>query len=202
MKTSLRSVGLDLILPLVLWSGMTEAQPLPSPYETEPTDTHTVGISGANLYGYFRSDGGPRELRYFIGPECSFFMDFAMPFTDGPGNDFAILTSSDSWEPVGSAQSARLDFFLDDSLQGSMSVSFLPDQLAEFDLPGNGLIANRIVLINLQSDSSDMTFDDAGVAYVIPEPSTVALACLGMLGLLHQLHFRCCPTSQMQRTRR
>ena len=133
MKISVRSIGLDIVLPLVLWSSVSAAPPLPSPYETEPSDTHALGISACNVYGYFRSDGGPRELRYFIGPDCSFFMDFAIPFTDGPGNDFAILTSSVAWEPFGRAQSARLDFFRDGSLQGSMAASLLPDQLAEFD---------------------------------------------------------------------
>jgi hypothetical protein len=165
------TAGLGIILLLVALPGASGGGPLPSPYDTEPFDTDTIGISGANHSGFFRRDGAT-DLRYFIGPDCSLFLDFAMPFTDGPGNDFAILTSSQGWEPVGGAKLVRFDFFLDGNLQNSFTTSLFPDQLAEFDLPGNGLVANRIVLTSLSADSCT-TLDDAGVAYVIRTPPSI-----------------------------
>jgi hypothetical protein len=41
-------------------------------------------------------------------------MDFAAPFSDGPGDDFAILTGS-FWGPLASA--ARFEFLFDGLLQ-------------------------------------------------------------------------------------
>ena len=171
--------------------------PLPLPFNTEPFDVSAVGNSGADFLGFFRQHGGPEQLEISIGtnpPAGSLIMDFAVPFTDGPGNDFAILTSSRSWGPL--ADKASFQFFLGGNLQGSFTASLAPDQLFQFDLPGSNLVADRIVVTNITpnpvpgvNDLAGMTFDNAGVAYIVgpstvPEPSTIALLTLGTLGLL------------------
>lgn len=153
---------------------------LPSPFDTEPFDTETTGNAAANLFGFFRQDGGPQLFRYFIGTNLtpgSLIMDFAVPFTDGPGNDFAILTNSQSWGPF--ADKALFEFFFGGNLQGSFITSLAPDQLFQFDLPGSGLVVDRVVVTNITPDPpgiddlATMTFDDAGVAYLVGEPVIV-----------------------------
>ena len=97
-------------------------------------------------------------------------MDF-VPFTAGPGNDFAILTNSQAWGPL--ADTALFEFLLDGVLQPPFTASLAPDQLFQFDIPGSGLVANRVVVTNTTPDPpginnlATLTFDDAGVAYVI-----------------------------------
>ncbi|MFC1996053.1 choice-of-anchor Q domain-containing protein [Chloroflexota bacterium] len=104
-------------------------------------------------------------------------MDFAVPFTDGPGSDFAILTNSQAWGAL--ADTALFEFFLDGTLQDSFTASLYPDELFQFDLSGSGLVADRIVVTNITpdppgtNDLATMTFDDAGVAYPISPPITV-----------------------------
>ncbi len=150
---------------------------LPAPFDTEPFDTEATGNSAANLFGFFRQDGGPEQFRYFLGTNFtpgSLIMDFAVPFTDGPGNDFAILTNSQAWGPL--ADTALFEFFLNGDLQASFVASLTPDQLFEFDLPGSGVVADRVVVTNITPDPpgidnlATMTFDNAGVAYLVVEP--------------------------------
>lgn len=145
---------------------------LPPPFDTAPFDTNAVGNAAANLLGSFQKDGSAEQFRYFLGTNNtpgSLIMDFTVPFTDGSGNDFAILTHSQAWGPL--ADTALFEFFLDGNLQTSFIASLTPDQLFEFDLPGNGLVADRVVVTNITpdpdgiNDLATMTFDDAGVAY-------------------------------------
>lgn len=149
---------------------------LPPPFDTEPIDTELAGNSAANLFGFFRQDGGPQQFRYFIGTNITpggLTMDFAVPFTDGPGDDFAILTNSQTWGEL--ADQALFEFFLGGNLQGSFIATLAPDQLIQFDLPGEGLVADRVVVTNITPDppeidnSATMTFDNAGVAYLLGE---------------------------------
>jgi hypothetical protein len=156
----------------------TFANPLPPPFDTEPFDTDVEGNSASNESGFFRKDGGPEQFRYFLGTGVtsgSLIMDFTVPFTDGPGNDFAILTNSSSWGSL--ADKALFEFFLQGNLQASFVESLTPDHLFEFDLPGSGLIADRVRVTNITPDPggnnlATMTFDDAGVAYNFVEPVT------------------------------
>lgn len=177
MRSVMNCTGAVTILLLGVAGGVF-GDPLPPPFDTEPFDTDALGNSGANLLGSFRQDGGPGQFRYFLGTNItagSLIMDFAVPFTDGPGNDFAILTNSKSWGPL--ADIAQFEFFLGGNFQGSFTASLAPDQLFQFDLPGNSLIVDRIVVTNITPDPpgiddlTAMTFDNAGVAYVVPEPS-------------------------------
>ena len=179
MKSLVISTGVIMILLLGV-VGRTFGDPLPPPFDTEPFDTDVVGSSAANLLGFFRQDNGPQQFRYFLGTDItpgSLIMDFAVPFTDGPGNDFAILTSSQSWGPL--ADTALFEFSLDGNFQASFIASLTPDQLFQFDLPGSGLIVDRVVVTNITPDPpginnlATMTFDAAGVAHLIAEPVTI-----------------------------
>jgi hypothetical protein len=156
------------------------ADALDPPFDTEPFDTDALGNAAANLQGFFRKDGGPQQFRYFIGTNLQpgrLILDFAVPFTDGPGNDFAILTNSQSWGPL--ADLALFEFYLNGTLATSFVASLTPDQLFAFDLPGSGVVANRVVVTNVTPDPpgiddfATMTFDNAGVAYPIAEPVTI-----------------------------
>jgi hypothetical protein len=149
MRRLVTSISVVLILLLGTVS-RTFADPLPAPFDTEPFDTEAVGNSAANLFGFFRQDGGPQQFRYFLGTNLtpgSLIMEFAVPFTDGPGNDFAILTSSQSWGPL--ADQALFEFFLGGNLQASFTASLGPNQLFQFDLPGTGVVADRVVVTNI-----------------------------------------------------
>lgn len=186
-----------LIKAVLLSSLLVEsafATPLPSPYTISPYTTAGFGNSARNLFGSFRENGGSEQYRYFIGTNGGpggFTMEFARPFTDGAGFDFAILTNSQSWGPLGDV--ALFEFFLGEVLQGSFSAILAPDQLFEFDLPGSGLVADRVRVTNMSTDPpginnlATMTFDNAGVAYSavpvsgIPEPSSIALVTLGLV---------------------
>ena len=179
------------VLALLGVVGRAFGDPLPPPYDTEPFDADIVGNSAGNLLGSFRKDGGPGQFRYFIGTDItagSLIMDFDIPFRDGPGNDFAILTNSQAWGPL--ADTALFQFFLDGSLQAAFPAALAPDLLFQFDIPGDGLVvADRIVVTNVTpdppgiNDLATMTFDNAGVAHPIPEPSTFLLLGSGFAGL-------------------
>jgi hypothetical protein len=176
MRSFMISTGVVMILLLGMVN-RTFGNPLPAPFDTEPFDTETTGNSAANLFGFFRQDGGPEQFRYFLGTNItpgSLTMDFAVPFTDGPGNDFAILTNSQSWGPL--ADTALFEFFFHGNLQASFVASLSPDQLFQFELPGTGLVVDRVVVTNITPDPpgfedlAGMTFDNAGAAYLVGEP--------------------------------
>ena len=106
--------------------------------------------------------------------------EFHAPVHQRPGNDFAIITSSQGWQAPPD-NSALFQFFMGTSLQYSFKATLAPDQLFQFDLPGKGFIANRVVVTNLTS--GDMTFDDAGASHptLVPEPSSLILFGTGLL---------------------
>jgi len=170
MRAQMTGITVGLILALGVVGSVSALAP---PFDTEPFDTGAEGTSAVNLSGSFRRDGGPEQFRYFIAPEGSLIMDFATPFTDGQGDDFAILTNSSVWGPL--ADTALFEFFLDSVLQDSFTASLAPDQLFQFDLPGSGVVANRVVVTNTTpdppgiNDLATMTFDDAGVAHLLRE---------------------------------
>ncbi len=183
--------------------------PLPPKYATDPFDTDVIGNGAANFSGLFRQDGGPQQFRYFIGTNVtpgSLILDFSQPFTDGAGADFALVTNSESWGVE--ADTALFEFFSAGVLQASFSASLLPDQVFEFDLPGTGLVADRVVVTNTTPDPpgtnnlATMTFDAAGVAYPtglpVSEPSTLGLAGLSLLGLVFARR-RTAPTKRQKR---
>lgn len=173
----MRRLVISMVMILLLGTvSRTFGDTLPAPFDTAPFDTDATGNSAANLFGFFRQDGGPQQFRYFIGTNItsgSLIMDFAVPFTDGPGNDFAILTNSQSWGPL--ANQALFEFFFAGELQASFIASLAPDQLFQFDLPGSGVVADRVVVTNITPDPpgiddlATMTFDNAGVAYLVGE---------------------------------
>jgi hypothetical protein len=173
-----------IVMGTLIWaiSSCTLAAPLPPPFDTAPVDTNIVGNTAFNMLGAFRRASGQDNVRYFLGTEDNpgtLIMDFLAPFGNGPGNDFAILTNSTSWGPL--ADTARFEFFLGGVTQGSFTASLGPDILFQFDLPGSDVVADRIVVTNITPDPpginnlAGMTFDNTGVAYVVPEPSGSAL---------------------------
>lgn len=166
---------IQLVLAVVVVSQAVGA-PLVAPYDTKPYTSDTLGNAGANFQGHFRRDGGPEQYRYFIGTNPSpgpgeLILDFAVSFTDGPEFDLAVVTSSQTWGD--SADVAKFELFLDDELVGSWQASLRPDAIIELELPGEGIVANRVVIRNLTpdppgiDDRGTMTFDDAGVAHPI-----------------------------------
>ncbi len=152
------------------------------PYDTEPFATDSSGVSASRDSGghFRRPERGYFNLIYWIGTGTtpgSLILDFENPFTDAVDKDFAILTDSESWGPL--ADIARFEFFLNDTLQGWFDAELRPDELFEFELPGNGIIANRIVITNITPDPdgvnnlATMTFTDAGVAYPL-DPGAIS----------------------------
>lgn len=114
-------------------------------------------------------------------------------------HSYLVLTSRQSCGPL--ADTARFDMSGQLILTGSFSARVQADQLMQFELPGEGLVANRIIVTNTTPDPpgidnlGTMTFDNAGVASIaaflagppprlmppVPEPSTSALTGLGAL---------------------
>jgi hypothetical protein len=159
---------------------------LPAPFDTAPFTTDCTGNCASRDSGGFfqKPSAGFTSLVYFVGTNItagSLILDFALPFGNGEGKDFAILTSSESWGSL--ANIALFEFFLDGTLVGSFRASLAPDRLFEFELPGDNIIANRIVITNITpgppgiNDLATMTFIDAGVAHPIPSapPCTLNL---------------------------
>jgi hypothetical protein len=171
--------------------GSAAGSPLPFPFVTTPFDTDTRGNASANDSGMFRQDGGLPQWRYFLGTEGtpgSLIMDFAAPFTNGPGPDFAIVTSAESWGPR--ADVALFEFFLEDTFQAAFPAPLDPDKIFLFDLLGSRLVANRVIVTNLTPDPpginelGTMTFDNAGVAHLLVDPSTFVLLSAGLSALV------------------
>ena len=73
------------------------------------------------------------------------------PFTDGEGDDVAILTSSLAWGPL--ADEALIEFFFAGKLQGSLVAKLAPDELFTFDMPTEAIeVADRVVITNITPD--------------------------------------------------
>ncbi len=147
---------------------------LPDPFDTPPFTTDTLGNSASRDSGGFlpRPSQGYTQLIVWLGTNRtpgSLILDFAVPFTDGPGDDFAIRTSSE-WGEL--ADTARFDFYLAGALVGSSTAQLKPAVIQAFDLPGVGIVADRIVITNTTPDPpginslADMAFVAAGVAYL------------------------------------
>jgi hypothetical protein len=191
----MRVTAVASVLLAVGGAGRAVGQPLPPRYGFEPVDTDGIGPGASNTLGYFRIDGGPRANRYFVatapppdGPG-RLTMWFAHAFIDGPGPDFAILTSGTSWGPL--ADEALFEFFLGTSRRASLVVHLAPDRLFELELPGADVVADRVRVTNITpdppgaNDLATMTFDIAGVTTSVPEPASMTLCALGLalLGL-------------------
>jgi hypothetical protein len=147
----------QLLAVLALTLALTTAASLPSGYQA-PYTTDGSGPSAANLFGQF-TRGEQVNLRYFIGGQGRLSMDF-VPFTDGVGKDFALVTNGQAWSATGQA---RIEFYRCGKLVEHMHAQLTPDKTLEFELPGKHLVADRIVVSN--TGTGDLTFDNAGVAY-------------------------------------
>jgi hypothetical protein len=182
LVTSLTCLALLLIsIPVFGHSAATTVDDLtlPPPFTIEPFDTELAGNSAGNLLGSFRQDGGPEQFEYFIGTNItpgSVTMDFAIPFTDGPGNDFALLTGF-QFGPL--ADMAQFDFYFGGNLRASFTAPLAPNQVFEFELPGDGLVVDRVVVTNVTpdlpgfDDDAGMDLKNAGAAYLVGEPVSI-----------------------------
>lgn len=157
------------------------------PFNTKPIDFDGFGNSAQNLEGCFRDNGGPQERRVFLGTNFvpgRLTLIFAVPFTDGPGDDFALLTASQSWGPL--ASTALIEFLLGGATQATFDSVLAPSQLFTFELPGTDVIADSVRITNTSPDPpgidnlAGMTFDDAAVAHVISTPASIVLVSLGL----------------------
>lgn len=195
-----------IIAAVCLYAGSSDAL-LPYPYDTPPYQT------GARNNSACRDSGGAfhrdcpsgwvyNNLVYWLGTEIipssgitepgTLVMDFATPFSDVEDRDFAVLTGWECWGPY--AGDVRFDFYMNDTIVGSMNCFLLPNSLNEFELPGTGIVANRILLVNTAIDPPGINNDacielrDAGISryganpHPIPEPSSLILLCLGLSG--------------------
>jgi len=162
---------------------------LTPPFDTPPYDTDSKGSSARRNSGGFLPDvdKGYTNLVYWIGtdstPPGSLILDFRLPFIDGAGNDFAILTGGESWGSL--ADQAEFKFYLAGTFIDSFSASLGPSAQFAFDLPSSGMVADRIIITNITPDPpginnlASMEFLDAGVAYAIPAPGALVLGGIG-----------------------
>ena len=191
MKKTYFLIGVMEVLLIFVFIQDVSAE-LAYPYDNAPFTSGGGGNSaGRNSGGYLnRPESNYYSLISWIGTNNIpgyLQLDFEIPFTDGQGNDFAILTSSESWGYL--ADIAQFSFYLDGSLQGSFDAHLIADNLHEFDLPGDNIVANRIVITNITpdppgiNDNATMAFIDAGVAYTVPEPATLVMLGFGVLML-------------------
>lgn len=171
-----------------------------NPYNIQPYDTDSFGNSASrNSGGYFdRPSQGYYNLVYWLGTEggpSMLNLQYDVLFGDGPNEDFAIVTGNECWGIY--AKEAKIDFYLDYEIQGSMLTEFTAGQIYLFDLPGGGIVANRIEIWNITSDppginnDGTMEFIYAGTdmeavkaATPIPEPGTIWLISLGIVGFI------------------
>jgi hypothetical protein len=171
---------------------------LPPPFSTPPYDSDTDGASASRASGGFfpRISRGQTNVVYWIGTDSppgfsgSLTLRFNTPFTDRAGNDFAVLTGWECWGEL--ADQAEFKFYRENTFIDSFSASLGPNAVFAFDLPGCGMVADRIVITNITPDPpgannlATMEFRDAGIAYVVPEPATLFLLGLGGLALLRK----------------
>jgi hypothetical protein len=178
---------------MVVWLQTVSA--LSAPITGFPVEPYDIDGGVRNSQGLFRENGGPEEFRVFLGIEPGnrdFTLNFETSFIDGPGDDFAILSAEQIvgvWGPF--ADTAKFDLYLNGLLVSSFTASLEPATINHFDLPGSGIIANQIVVTNVTPSPPppfnnavvQMAFDNAGVAHLLPEPSTEVflVAALGML---------------------
>ncbi len=177
------------IVGILVFSAGSAFGVLTAPYDTPPSDTDTTGNSaGRNSGGYFpKISQGFYNMVYWIGtdttPPGSLILNFNTSFTDGVGNDFAILTGGESWGSL--ADQAEFKFYRGVTFVDSFIASLGPSTLFEFDLPGSSMVANRIIITNITQDPSGindlatMEFLDAGIAYLIPAPGALVLGGIG-----------------------
>lgn len=176
-------LGLFLVSTGSCW-GMLDA-----PYDTAPANTSGTGNSASRVEeGALWNADDQTTLIYWLGtdstPPGTLIMDFANPFENGPGSDFAILTGDETWGIY--AGPVTFDFYLNGNLQGSLNTQLLPNTLNEFALPSQVMLANRIDLINMgpnvgANNDADLEILDAGVRYSVPEPTPQLLFGLGGL---------------------
>ena len=161
---------------------------LTPPHDTAPFTINALGNAAMrNSGGFFKiPDRGFSSLVVWLGTETtpgSLAMHFSNPFLDGPGFDFAIRTSAEAWGPL--AGNASFEFYNNGTLKGAFNSTLHADRLFEFELPGDGIIANRIVVTNITpdppgiNDDATMAFIDAGVAHTIPAPAALLLCAFG-----------------------
>jgi hypothetical protein len=189
-------MGLALILALGIF-GHAFGASMPAPFNTEPFTVDARGNAAGNSLGSFRANGGPPVTRIFLGTNFipgTLIMDWAEPFRDGPGDDFAILTSPQGWGAL--ADRALFQVFSEGEFQTSFTASLGPGQLFRFDFPDNNVVGDRIILTNITPDPpevnnlADMAFDNAGVTTaVVPVPPAIALfgSSVGFFSLLAYL---------------
>ena len=159
-----------------------------SPFDNAPINTYATGNSACRAEdGRLWYSDDQETVVYWLGTHeipGTLVMDFAYPFSDGPGPDFAILTGAESWGIY--AGPVRFDFYLNGSLQGSLDANLLPNCLNEFEMPNQVVLADSLCLVNIAPDvginnDADLEILDAGVRYVVPEPRPQLLFCLGGL---------------------
>lgn len=168
---------------------------LEEPFTTGPVDCDGTGTGWTSDYYPEIGDlshNGKENLIAGSAAGSIFKLFFAKPFTDGPGDDFAIETvpASIAWGYL--ADEAEFSFYMDSTFIDSFTAKLnMPGAVFTYELPGENIVANKIFIKNLATyqgnwGDTSIVYADAGVAYTVPEPATVSLLALGGLALLRK----------------
>lgn len=165
--------GLATGLFIVGMVGLANATPW-SPYDIEAYTTTTQGNAAGSVHpnylGYFdRPSSNYYDLSYTLGHTNmagQLFLDFNVALGDGDGDDLSIVTADRSYllgSSFGSA--AKIDFFWGQNLVGTLDTTFSSDTAYYYDLPGENLYVNRVVITNM-TPLVDYATNNGGFAFL------------------------------------
>ena len=191
-----RCVPLLMLSALVVGSLPAGAEPigcLGAPFTLRPVMVSAVGNSAFADNGGCLSNAMFDDLSSYLGTDATvgpgtLKLTFASPFTDQPGDEFAVRTGA--FGPQGGP--ALLQFLLNGALQYSTVATLVPNSVLTFGLNAFGA-ANEVWITNLAPDPPGVD-DLATISFIAaaavpavaptPEPGTLLLLGSGVAALL------------------